>query len=123
MWHGKWQAAHRRGISLCSSIEAIKRRAIDQKEKDKNVDLYPVEELQIYCNNLAVIMTIFEDVISNVNLYKKQLMMLVKSDESRVFFKSWQTRQFLEAVQTISVAYEKEFDIKSIVTGKNIFED
>lgn len=123
VWHEKWHAAHRRGISLCSSIEAIKRRVIDQKEKDKNTDLYPIEELQIYCNNLAVIMTIFEDVISNVKFYEKQLLALVQTDETRILFKSWQIRRFLDVIQKVSIAYEMEYKIKTIVKGKRSLKE
>ncbi|XP_063700881.1 cyclin-dependent kinase 2-interacting protein [Culicoides brevitarsis] len=114
-WNEKWLAAHRRGTSLCTSIEAIKRRALDQKEKDKNVDLYPIDELKVHCNNLAVIMTIFEDVISNTKIFKNQLENLVQTDETKVFFKTWTTDRFLDATNAVLEAYEKEFQLKTIV--------
>uniref|UniRef100_A0A336LX13 CSON002684 protein n=1 Tax=Culicoides sonorensis TaxID=179676 RepID=A0A336LX13_CULSO len=116
-WHEKWQAAHRRGISLCSSIEVIKRRAIDLKEKDKNTDLYPIEELQGHCNNLSIIMTILEDVISNTKVYVKQLETFnaLEEGKSNVIFKTWDIGKFVEVAHVLLNAYEKEFQIKTIV--------
>lgn len=109
----------KRGLSLCTSIEVIKRRAMDQKEKDKEADLYPINELQQPCDNLAVIMTIFEDIISNVRVYNKQLIALAKLEESKIEvpFKTWDVKRFVECTKKILEAYEREFEIKTIVKG------
>lgn len=122
-WHEKWKAAQSRGTSLCQSVEAIKRRAFDQKEKDKNISLYP-DDLKSVCDNLAIVMTIFEDAISAVALFEKQIIALNAQLEgaqrtttgSAAVFKTWTANEILGCVSSIHNMFRHEYEIKMKVT-------
>lgn len=122
--HRKWDAAHRRGITLCRSIEKCKLHAI-KTFNDNNVDpadktLYPTE-LKSICDKLHVITTIFEDVRNSANESKRQIDSFVKLGLTTVFidsqlvFKTWNCTTLQEAIEKICKAYTKEYEMKTKV--------
>jgi hypothetical protein len=128
-WHDKWLAAHQRGLALCQSIEAIKRKTFHatrdgQQEREDNQlaaknGTYP-GELKKFCDNLATITTIFEDIINNVRHAIKQLRGYrnLGKDELIVLFKTWNINEIIVAIETILTMYEKEYKMKLIVMGE-----
>lgn len=119
--HRKWEAAHRRGVSLCKSIEKCKSHAI-KTFNDNNVDpadktLYPVE-LKPICDKLQVITTIFEDIWNSANESRRQIGSFIKLGASNVFadsplvFKTWTCTELQAAADKICDAYEKEYEMK-----------
>lgn len=122
--HRKWDAAHRRGISLCKSIEKCKSHAI-KAFNDNNVDpvektLYPAE-LKSICDKLQVITTIFEDVRNRANESNRQVGSYIKLGLTNVFidsplvFKTWTYTTLQESIDKICEAYNKEYQMKTTV--------
>lgn len=117
----KWDAAHRRGITLCKAIERCKSHAIrqfnDSETKSSERSLYPAE-LKSSCDKLRVITTIFEDVC------KSSLESQVQADsyiqlgasnifaENRLLFRTWSCDRFLATVKQIYDAYGNEYQAK-----------
>lgn len=123
-WHDKWKTAQARGNSLCQSIEVIKRRAFDQKEKDKNtVSLYP-DELQQVCDSLAIVTTIFEDAVNALALFERQLIAVAGTEKGgyggqrspNVVFKTWMMNDLLDCVSFIHNAFRQEYQIKKTIS-------
>jgi hypothetical protein len=119
-WHDKWSAAQLRGLSLCQSIETIKRKSFNAQEQENNS--YPVE-LKKFCDNLATITTIFEDIINNVKHAIKQLRGYrnLSKDEHFVLFKTWNINEIIVAIEEILVLYQREYEMKLIVMGEFFF--
>lgn len=119
--HRKWDAAHRRGITLCRSIEKCKSHAIktfndnDTNAADKT--LYPTE-LKPICDKLQVITTIFEDVRNSANECRRQIVSFIKIGSTNVFadsalvFHTWNCSTLQDAIDRICDAYEKEYEMK-----------
>lgn len=119
--HRKWDAAHRRGITLCKSIEKCKSHAIKTfSDNDANVadkTLYPTE-LKSICDKLQVITTIFEDVRNDANESRRQIGSFIKIGLANVFvdsplvYRTWNYTTLQLAVDRICDAYEKEYELK-----------
>lgn len=119
--HRKWDAAHRRGITLCRSIEKCKSHTIktfndnDTNAADKT--LYPMD-LKAICDKLLVITTIFEDVRNSANESRRQVISFVKLGSTNVFaesslvFRTWNCTTLQNAVDKICDAYEREHEMK-----------
>lgn len=117
----KWDAAHRRGTTLCKAIERCKSHAIrqfnDAEAQSSERSLYPAD-LKSSCDKLRVITTIFEDVC------KSSLESQVQADsyiqlgasnifaENRLVFRTWSCDRFLDAVKLIHEAYRNEYQAK-----------
>lgn len=119
--HRKWEAAHRRGITLCRSIEKCKSHAIKAfHDNDTNVadkTLYPTE-LKPICDKLRVITTIFQDILNSANESKRQMVSFIKVGSTNVFadsplvYRTWNCVTLEEAANRICEAYEKEYGMK-----------
>lgn len=115
----KWNAAHRRGITLCKTIERCKSHAIKTLNDTNSSDqtLYPAE-LKSACDKLKVITTIFEDVCSSANESKRQINSFIKVGATNVFadshllFRTWDCDKLECAVDKICNSYENEYKIK-----------
>lgn len=119
--HRKWDAAHRRGITLCRSIEKCKLHAIktfndnDSNAADKT--LYPTE-LKAICDKLHVITTIFEDILNSANESRRQIVSFIKLGMPNVFvdsplvFRTWNCTTLEESTVNICEAYEREYGMK-----------
>lgn len=119
--HRKWDAAHRRGITLCKSIEKCKSHAIktfdDDDTNSAEKTLYPIE-LKPFCDKLHVITTIFEDVRNSAIESRRQIGSFIKLGSTNVFadsqlvFQTWNCTTYQEAIDTICDAYGREYEIK-----------
>ncbi|XP_031624055.1 uncharacterized protein LOC116341248 [Contarinia nasturtii] len=120
--HRKWDAAHRRGITLCKSIEKCKSHAIKtfNDSTDTNVadkTLYPTE-LKAICDKLQVITTIFEDVRNSANESRRQIVSFIKLGLTNVFadsslvYRTWDCTMLQSATDRICDAYENEYEMK-----------
>lgn len=119
--HRKWEAAHRRGITLCRSIEKCKSHAIKTfNDTDSNAaekTFYPSELKQI-CEKLHVITTIFEDVRNSAIESRRQTISFIKLGSLNVFaesslvFRTWNCSTFENALNQICDAYGKEYEMK-----------
>lgn len=119
--HRKWEAAHRRGIVLCTGIEKCKTHAI-QSFSNENTDpsertLYP-EDLKTLCDKLRIITTIFEDVRNSALDSRRQIDSFIKLgegsvfSESRIVFKTWTCEKVRDVVAEICSSYEAEYLVK-----------
>lgn len=119
----KWQLAEKRGLALCSSIEAIKTKALEKINAIENVSdfksSYP-DELKIYCNKLDIIASIFEDIAQNARESLSQLKALSKlpGNSNEIFFRSWQLNEFIVFLAELAERYEKEAKVKKHVAGE-----
>lgn len=119
--HRKWEAAHRRGIVLCTAIEKCKTHAIESFSNE-NTDptgrtLYP-DDLKTLCDKLQIITTIFEDVRNSAADSRCQIDLFVKLgaanvfSESRTVFKTWTCEMVQNVVADICSSYDAEFKNK-----------
>ncbi|KNC22398.1 hypothetical protein FF38_04666 [Lucilia cuprina] len=116
----KWQLAEKRGLALCTSIEAIKTKALDKLNTNDNssqVTSYP-DELKLYCDKLAIIASIFEDITKNARESLRQLKALSKLPGScnEIFYRSWDLNNFIEFLTELLERYEKESKVKKHVS-------
>lgn len=121
----KWEAAHRRGISLCSTIENIKSHVLRNSQQSHGslvIDsddqtLYPAE-LKPPCEKLRVITTIFEDVRNSAMESKRQLESLIRLgvtnvfSENRIIYKTWACEKWLDVFSDICERYSNEYNLK-----------
>lgn len=119
--HRKWIAAHRRGITLCKSIERCKLHAIKAfNDNDTNTTektLFPME-LKTICDKLQVITTIFEDIRNSANESQRQIVSFIKLGltnvfaDSRLVFRTWNYTTLQRSIDEICDAYEHEYEMK-----------
>lgn len=115
----KWDAAHRRGITLCKAIEKCKSHAIQIFNSPDSTErtLYP-DELKPFCDKLKVITTIFEDILDSANESKRQIDSFIKMGATNVFaesqlvFRTWKCDTLRSAVNKICESYANEYKIK-----------
>lgn len=117
--HRKWDAAHRRGITLCRSIEKCKLHAIktfnDKDAAEKT--LYPTE-LKAICDKLHVITTIFEDIRNSAIESRRQIVSFIKLGMTNIFvdsplvFRTWNCTTLEESIAKICDCYEREYEMK-----------
>lgn len=120
----KWEAAHRRGITLCKAIEKCKSHAIKtfndpDSANTETVDrtLYPAE-LKPFCDKLKVITTIFDDVLTSAKESKRQIDSFIKLGGPNVFsecqlvFRTWKCDTLQRNVNKICESYENEYKVK-----------
>ncbi|XP_055919009.1 uncharacterized protein LOC129951042 [Eupeodes corollae] len=112
----KWQTAQKRGQSLCNSIEAIKTKCMENN-KTPGGSLFP-EELQPYCDKLAIIFSVFEDIVKNTKEALRQLTAIAKlqGTGSEIFYRTWFIEDFIDFTKTILERYQAECDVKKFVT-------
>lgn len=92
--YNKWQLAEKRGQALCTAIESIKTKVLEKSNANDETNeftLYP-QELKGYCDKLAIIASIFEDIERNAKESLRQLKALSKLPGScnEIFYRSWQ---------------------------------
>lgn len=120
----KWEAGHRRGITLCKAIEKCKSHAINTFNDSDNADtgtsdrtLYPAE-LKPFCDKLKVITTIFDDVLTSAKESKRQIDSFIKLGEPNVFgecqlvFRTWKCETLQKNINKICESYENEYRVK-----------
>lgn len=122
--HQKWEAAHRRGIVLCTAIEKCKTHAMknfnNENTEPSERTLYP-DDLKPLCDKLQIITTIFEDVRNSALDSRRQIDSFIKLgdgsvfSESRIVFKTWTCEKVQEVVDNICSSYETEYKNKMIV--------
>lgn len=131
--HIKWDAAHRRGIVLCRSIEKCKSHAIKSfstataasssvysTDDTEQRTLYP-PELKPSCDKLQIITTIFQDIRNSAEESRRQIVSFIKLGAATVFadsplvFRTWNCQALEQAIEKICAAYEQEYKMKITV--------
>jgi hypothetical protein len=118
-WHAKWQLAQKRGISICSSIENLIKSILSSKSKDEStVGLNP--DLIKLCENLRIIITVFEDLISNFQKACDQLessLKLPNTNKGTIYGRTWSLANLIDFLEKVLHLYRKEYEIKLKVMG------
>ncbi|XP_037047047.1 uncharacterized protein LOC119081916 [Bradysia coprophila] len=114
--HKKWELAQKRGIALCSTIENVKKEALDRIASEPSTTLYP-DELKTPSEKLKTITTILKDVLDSSKECLSQLNGLKKlqSNTNERLLKSWTIVKVMNAIEAIVHAYEDEYDVKVTV--------
>ncbi|XP_075152154.1 uncharacterized protein LOC142226145 [Haematobia irritans] len=115
----KWNMADKRGLQLCSHIEATKGKLLEQinsSEKNEDFTLYP-STLKPHCANLAIIASICNDISVKTKDSLRQLRALSKLPGScnEIFYRSWQLPNFVTFMEDLATRYENEANIKKAV--------
>ncbi|XP_055378371.1 cyclin-dependent kinase 2-interacting protein [Condylostylus longicornis] len=115
----KWEDAQKRGTSLCSSIAILKTKAFETKIPASELSLYP-DNLQQYCDKLAIILRICEDVIKITEPLIKQTkgLVLLNKNSNETFFRTWSIENLQEFIEKVYEMYNKEIIIKRTVTAE-----
>ncbi|XP_059612980.1 uncharacterized protein LOC132259382 isoform X1 [Phlebotomus argentipes] len=107
--YASWNKAHKRGISVCRSIETIKCKSL---EKDSH---FP-DDLKLSCEELESLLTTLNDALIKTRDVKKQISALAKLDaNSQIVLKSWTMKKIEKFVEDVLKAFEEEFRIKKLV--------
>lgn len=120
--HRKWEAAQRRGVSLCTSIDNIKSHAIKSSGQsivpgEPKPTLYP-NELKSVCEKLRIICTIFEDVLESAKESRKQIDAAIQLGAANIFaeqttaLNTWPCERIVKCLNDIIDCYEHEYCIK-----------
>ncbi|CAD6998378.1 uncharacterized protein LOC101449824 [Ceratitis capitata] len=119
--YSKWQLAQKRGLLICTSIEAIKTRALAAMEpsklvKDSDDSLYP-KDLKAHVDKLNIILSIFEDITLSAGESLQQLKSLSKlvGSTNAIFFRSWQLSEYINFTELLHTSYRQEKQMKQIV--------
>lgn len=119
--HRKWDAAHLRGLTLCTQIERCKNRAMKNlNNKDENgaeQTLYP-DEMKSPCDKLNIITTIFDDICSSAHQSKCEINSLINLGsesaflENNLLFKTWNCKKMENMIETLCDNYTNEYKVK-----------
>lgn len=121
--HAKWNAAHRRGMALCKSVEKCKTRAINSlidTDLDLNaqITLYP-PELKSICEKLQTVTAIFQDIQHSAHEARRQILSLLELSAATTMyadrllvFRTWNSHAFTGAIAKICTAYGHECKMK-----------
>ncbi|XP_036327777.1 uncharacterized protein LOC118740378 isoform X2 [Rhagoletis pomonella] len=120
--YSKWQLAQKRGTTICTSIEAIKTRALETKESCNQIigehrdTIYP-NGLKPYAKKLRLIASIFEDITKSTEDSLRQLISLSRfpGSKDKVFYRSWHLSQYINFVEQLHGRYRKETEVKQYV--------
>jgi len=116
--YAKWKLAHQRGTSLCYAIEAKKTRCLEKA--DEETGCYP-EDMITACDKLAVITSIFVDIVKNTQEILRQMRALVKlagPESNVIFYRTWKMKRFVSFTEEILNRYERESIVKQKVMRK-----
>ncbi len=105
--------AQKRGISLCCTIESIKKQTLDRIASTPTETLYP-DDLRAPSDKLKTITTILKDVLDSSKECLSQLNGLRKLqlDFNEKLLKTWTAMKIVQSIETIVQAYEAEYDVK-----------
>lgn len=111
--HKKWELAQKRGISLCSAIENVKKETLDRIASEPLTTLYP-DELKTPSEKLKTITTILKDVLDSSRECLSQLNGLRKlqSNVNERLLKTWTIVNVVNSIETIVQSYQDEYDVK-----------
>lgn len=128
--HTKWDAAHRRGIVLCKSIEKCKSHSIKSFSDAATIStawndttpatLYP-PELKPICDKLQIITTIFQDILNSAQESRRQIISFIRLGSATVFenspliLRTWNCQALEQAIEKICTAYEHDYKMKVTV--------
>ncbi|XP_053961811.1 uncharacterized protein LOC128865443 [Anastrepha ludens] len=123
--YSKWLVAQKRGTAICTSIEAIKTRAIEVKEPSSQTNsdikvttdtLYP-NDLKLYVDRLNIILSIFEDITKSAKKSLQQLISLSKlaGTSDKIFYRTWKLVHYINFLEQLYACYEKESSVKQFV--------
>ncbi|XP_065081007.1 uncharacterized protein LOC135703656 [Ochlerotatus camptorhynchus] len=111
--HKKWQLTVQKGCQYCGAIENIKKGVLESKQQDCNP--YPAN-LELYCKNLAILITILEDVLVSLDAMIEQLKVLHVVMKDEVLGRSWNLRKVMDALVSVSENWKSELDVRKSVT-------
>lgn len=111
--HKKWDLAHKRGTTLCSVIENIKKQALDKIVSEPMETLYP-DDLIVPSAKLKVITTILKDVLDSGKECLQQLITLKKlqQNHNETLLKTWTLTKIVGCVENLVQAYDDEHGVK-----------
>lgn len=117
----KWEAAHLRGLALCTQIERCKSRAIknitNRDENGGETTLYP-DEMKSPCDKLNIITTIFEDIRDSAVQSQREINSLINLGtenafiESDLLLKSWNCKRMQNFMELLCNSYKNEYNAK-----------
>ncbi|KAH8263751.1 hypothetical protein KR044_013371, partial [Drosophila immigrans] len=113
--YDKWQLAHQRGITLCYAIESRKTRCLEKP--DEEIGYYP-DEIISACDKLALITSIFVDIVKNSYEILRQLRALIKTagaSSNVIFYRTWKLQHFVSFVEELLNRYSRESLVKQQV--------
>uniref|UniRef100_A0A182S1I1 Uncharacterized protein n=1 Tax=Anopheles funestus TaxID=62324 RepID=A0A182S1I1_ANOFN len=111
--HSKWIQAVEKGTLYCNAIKQIRKNA-QQRTAPAN-DPYP-ENLQLYCKNLMVMVTIMEDIEANALAVKEQVKTLKEFfSDCDTIGSTWNYRRTLNGMERIRASYKKELTFRKCI--------
>ncbi|KXJ79769.1 hypothetical protein RP20_CCG028170 [Aedes albopictus] len=112
--HKKWQLTTQKGTQYCNAIENIKKGVLDPKqEQDGNP--YPAN-LELYCKNLAILVTILEDVVESLKTLIEQLKVLQALMRDEIVGRSWSLGRTVDALVSISEHWQSELNVRKSIS-------
>uniref|UniRef100_A0A2M4C089 Uncharacterized protein n=1 Tax=Anopheles marajoara TaxID=58244 RepID=A0A2M4C089_9DIPT len=112
--HRKWKIAVDKGSQFCS---AIKNMLTDVLQSSGQTP-YP-ENVSVYCNKLAILLTILADVLANAQNSVIRLKSFVHVlDGNEIVGTTWNMHRIVRALEAIIVSYRQEIE-----TRKHIIEN
>ncbi|XP_035909421.1 uncharacterized protein LOC118511008 [Anopheles stephensi] len=112
-YHRKWVQAIEKGTLYCNAIKRI--RKDDQQQPSSLEDPYP-ENVQLYCKNLMVMVSIMEDIAANASTMVQQVKSLKEffSDCDTIGC-TWNYRQVLKGIEKILASYKREIIFRKYI--------
>ncbi|GAB0100231.1 hypothetical protein DMENIID0001_162370 [Sergentomyia squamirostris] len=112
-----WLTAHRKGISICRSIEKAKCKGFEKK-------IHFPEELKPLCDDLDFLITHLEEIVKSCEEILKQISALTKLEkEDRPALRNWPMRKIDEFAGEALVAFTEELNNKRLVKENIAFSN
>uniref|UniRef100_A0A182VSV9 Uncharacterized protein n=1 Tax=Anopheles minimus TaxID=112268 RepID=A0A182VSV9_9DIPT len=111
--HRKWIQAVEKGTMYCNAIKQSKRNVQQRPASTDNA--YP-ENLQLYCKNLMVMVSIMEDIEANARAVLGQVKILKEffSDCDTIGC-TWNYRRVLHGIERIITSYKEELTYRRYI--------
>ncbi|XP_058057691.1 uncharacterized protein LOC131208812 [Anopheles bellator] len=110
--HRKWKSAVDKGSQFCNAISNAKLSTLQSEGQLP----YP-ENVILYCKNMRILITIFEDALLNAETCLTHIKSLESSFEaSAVIGQTWNFQKIVSVLETIVTSYKNEFCTRSHIS-------
>uniref|UniRef100_A0A2M4AY18 Cyclin-dependent kinase 2-interacting protein n=2 Tax=Anopheles triannulatus TaxID=58253 RepID=A0A2M4AY18_9DIPT len=108
----KWISAVEKGSQFCSAIKNTLKDTLQSTGQSP----YP-ENVSVYCNKLAILVTILADVLSNAENSLARLKLLAHVlEENEIVGTTWNMNRIASALEAIVASYKQEIDTRKHIS-------
>ncbi|XP_055600229.1 uncharacterized protein LOC129749312 [Uranotaenia lowii] len=108
----KWQITVQKGAQYCNAIEGVKKGVLESK--GDSVDPFPAN-LELYCKNLAILNTILDDVIRDLERSIKKLRLEQTGLDDGVIGRTWNLQKLISVLEDVGGLFKKQLELRKTI--------